>query len=224
MQPVFADVKSEPHVTEVLHRHDRGTLTHQFAHLGVTGGDDAVCRRGEGNLFQIGIHQRHGRVGALHQGDRGVLIFLPGAVHRHVVLALGGTRGGAGGLVLGLHLVEFLVGNDLLLVQGLHTLIGLEHHALADDSLLPQLVGTGNLLLAGAVVGLVTLGHRSGLGGIRLGDLGADLRGVDDHQGIALADHLAFIGQVGLDTARNLAGHPVFRGFRFALQQGFLGF
>ena len=109
-------------------------------------------------------------------------------------------------------------------MQGLHALVGFEHHVLAHDRLLPQFVGAGDLFLPGTVVGLVALGLGGGLGRVRLGDLGADLRRIDDHQGVAFADHLALIREVRFDTARDLAGNPVFRRFRFALQQGFLGF
>ena len=108
-------------------------------------------------------------------------------------------------------------------MQGTDALEGLAHHLFTHLGLLPKLVSAGNLLLPGAVHGLVLLGGGGCLGGIGLRNLGTDFRRVDNHQRVAFSDQLAFDAAELLDSARNFAGNAVLRGLCLTLDDDGLG-
>ena len=90
------------------------------------------------------------------------------------------------------------------------TVKGFLCYILAHKSLLPDFVSTGNFFLACSGVGLIALCRSGSVCCICLCELCADLRRIDENEGVTFMNHITFSGIKRLYTARNLSGNTVF--------------
>ena len=114
-----------------------------------------------------------------------------------------------GGVVLSLDFVIFLGADNLLVEELLHPVQGFLQQFFLYQSLLPQFVGSGHLLLAGSVAGFQTLcrcgfSRRVGLCQLRL-----DFWRIHEGYRVSLADPLSFLDEQDFDSSRNFSGHSV---------------
>ena len=121
------------------------------------------------------------------------------------------------GLVLGEDLIAFLGGHHTFIEEPLHAVVALLGNLGACLGLLPQLVGSLNLLLTGSMLCLGAQGCCGGLCALCLLCLGLNLRGIQNSERIAHLHIVAFLDAEFEDAPGDLAGNAVFCYFHFTL-------
>ena len=98
-----------------------------------------------------------------------------------------------------------------------HTLVRLLGYLAPGLGLLPLLVGTAYLLLAGTVARFLLQGRCRTLGSLRLFEFGTQFGSVDDGERVAHLYMVAFLHPQFHDAAGHLARHAVFGHLHLAL-------
>ena len=133
-----------------------------------------------------------------------------GAVACHVILALGCFYLGFCSLIGSKGLVALLAADDSLVIEVLHTTIGLLGYFCSCHSLLIQLIGSLDLLLSGAGIGQVFKGFGGLIGGFQHLLLRFHLWYFQDGKGVAYMHIVAFLDAKFYNSAWQLAGYSVF--------------
>ena len=150
-QHLFADVEGDPVV--VLEDADDGSAHgHELAHFGVNLVDGSVAGSHEVAVLKDGLGRGDASAGHAHHGGSGLLVLLlsAGACQRELVL--GGAELRVGGVIGGFGLVALLGGDDALLVEVLHALIGLLGDVGGGLGRAHHVLGRGDDLLAASTL------------------------------------------------------------------------
>ena len=216
-EAVFAHVEGHVHILHFGNVHDGRSCAHEFtllrenlAHLACTGGD-------EHGFAEVRIDFAHGAAGFFHQCHGCCSVFAVGTIDGHIILCLGRLLGGDGGIALSGNLVQFLCCHHAFIVQALDAFVGFLGDFESRFCFLPHLVGSANLLLACAALGLAVLRHSSRLCGLGLCQFGVNIGCFEQCQRVASVHLVALFHVEAVDASRHFARYAILFGFGLSL-------
>ena len=208
---VLAYVEADPHIVHQRHVHDGSTRTNEFAHLREYLSHFAVGRSSKYRFADIRIYFLHGSLCTIYLSGSGFLILALSTIFSHVVLRLGGTFGGNGGIALCCHFVEFLGGHHALVKQSLHAVVRFFGNAHAGTCFLPHFVSCSNLFLARTAFSFAVQCGSGRFGGACLRKFSLNIGGFEYGQRVAGMYILSFFHHVAQHATGHFARHAIFR-------------
>ena len=167
----------------------------------------AVTRCQQVLVLEHRLHFHHRAAGRVGHAARRQLVLLLRAVHRQVILRLGGRHLGRRRVERRTGLVALLSRGHALLVEVVDALKRLAGNRLGGDCLLPHVIGGLLQLATGAGIGLAALGGGGVLHALSLKQLRVKHTRIDAHQSVALAHLVALAHKEAHHAATCLAAN-----------------